>query len=138
MEKKHYCIVTNTYFDGSSTSKLVQVDDVKEPYRIPLTPHNQEESQSGRYFHDIEAVKDDLLHDFLIEQFDEWNLRLGRFEDKSGNVRFNIEDEAGNLLYSTTTWDGVMDAYTQYVKEDHFLLNRKEDRNEDKVTGMER
>ncbi len=126
MEEQHYRIVTNTYSDGTSVSRLEPVEDMSEEFCDPLTPYNQEETKYSRYFRDIEAVKDDLLHGFLIEQFEDFNLHLRRFASPDGSVQqFYIEDMiTGDQLYETATWDGVMDAYMQYIREDRFRMVR--------------
>ncbi len=124
--QKHYCIVTHTFSDGYSYSRLHQVDDMGEEYCVPSTPYNQENSESGIFFRDIEEVKDYLLHDFLSPQFETWGLSLQRSEDRTGSVKFRIESTLnGALFYEATTWEGVMNAFEKYVNEDRFRWGRE-------------
>ena len=113
MEKKHYCLTKTIYPDGRIQNALIHAPGEIKDYRVPFLMYDQEVIQEGTYCNSIEAVKEALLHNILSRQFKEWNLHLRRFEDEYGTVMFDIRDDHGNLLYLTTSWDGVMDAYTE-------------------------
>jgi hypothetical protein len=125
MTKNHYCLTETIYENGYQVRRLEPVAHEFEDYRTGLFSNDDLAVQYGTYCRDIEAVKELLLHEFLSQQFEPWDLSLRRFEDKDGHAYFYIDDMiTGDQLYETRSWDGVMDAFTKYVEEDRFRVVR--------------
>lgn len=126
MGAKHYLIITNSYFDGSSFKTLEQVEKMGRPFICSRSTYDFESTQSGMYLSDIEVVKEYLLYDFLNDQFNRQDLRLIRnWSDVSKFECEIVHSTLNEVLCKPSSWDEVMEFWTYYWEEGRFEIQKK-------------
>lgn len=125
MEKKHYCMITTFFMDGSNARRLEQVEEMRLPYRIPHSTHG-DDAEEGVYYYDIEQVKDILLIEFLNEQFEPMDMYVRRCTVTPDTFWYEVYHmKLNEVVCKAHTLDQIMDYYTYYWEEGRFELNRR-------------